>query len=173
MLIDKTSSGNVYGKKYGLRCNKLLESTASQAANDSSYKYSIAMSIQNSTQIYITNVDIAKGDVASLKTWLKENEVYFYYPLNEPTFEPFSDENQQKLNALTTYYGTTVMYTTDNLQPTINVDYIADTKLYINKQIKNAVTELQSQLASTLSLMPVETQAEMIENDTNNLLQSI
>lgn len=99
----------------------------------------------------------------------------FYSPKNENllTFEPFTEDIQQKLNALTTYYGTTVLYTTDELQPTINVDYIADTKLYINKQIKNAVTELQSQLASALSLMPTNVQAEMIENDTNNLLQSI
>lgn len=111
--------------------------------------------------------------VGEFKQFLATSPITTIYTLEEPTFEPFSEDIQQKLNALTTYYGTTNLYTTDDLQPTINVDYVADTKLYINKQIKNAVADLQSQLANTLSLMPLETQATMIENDTNNLLQSI
>lgn len=111
--------------------------------------------------------------VELLKKYLTEHNCKVIVRTETPTFEPFSEELQKKLIALTTYCGTTVLYTTDELQPTINIDYIADTKLYINKQIKNAVADLQSQLASTLSLMPTNVQATMIENDTNNLLQSI
>lgn len=111
--------------------------------------------------------------VELLKKYLTEHNCKVIVRTDTPTFEPFSEDIQAKLNALTTYYGTTVLYTTDDLQPTVNVNYVADTKLYINKQIKNAVAELQSQLANTLSLMPLETQAKMIENDTNNLLQTI
>lgn len=55
----------------------------------------------------------------------------------------------------------------------MQLDYVADTKLYIDKKIKELVTANTQKTANLLSLMPLSTQAAMIENDTNNILENM
>ena len=154
-VLDKTDiSGTVYTKFYCYQHEDKIE-----------YKLAIARSDFPSFSDTLTT--------EYLHQKLAELGVYFLVPLGTPTFEPFHEEIQQKLNALTTYSSTTVMYTTDELRPTINVNYVADTKLYINKRIKEEVEKIIQANANTLALLPTDVQATMIENDTNNLLQSI
>ena len=55
----------------------------------------------------------------------------------------------------------------------MQLDYVADTKLYTDKKIKELVTANTQKTANLLSLMPLETQAAMIDNDTNNILENM
>lgn len=109
--------------------------------------------------------------VAEFKEWVKNNDVYLMYTLKEPTFEPLPEEIQQKFKSLHTYYPTTVV--TNNANADMQLDYVADTKLYIDKKIKELVTANIQKTANLLSLMPLSTQAAMIENDTNNILDNM
>lgn len=109
--------------------------------------------------------------VAGFKEWVKNNDVYLMYTLKEPTFEPLPEEIQQKFKSLHTYYPTTVV--TNNANADMQLDYVADTKLYIDKKIKELVTANIQKTANLLSLMPLSTQAAMIENDTNNILDNM
>lgn len=109
--------------------------------------------------------------VAGFKEWVKNNDVYLMYTLKEPTFEPLPEEIQQKFKSLHTYYPTTVV--TNNANADMQLDYVADTKLYIDKKIKELVTANIQKTANLLSLMPLSTQAAMIENDTNNILENM
>lgn len=109
--------------------------------------------------------------VAEFKEWVKNNDVYLMYTLKEPTFEPLPEEIQQKFKSLHTYYPTTVV--TNNANADMQLDYVADTKLYIDKKIKELVTANIQKTANLLSLMPLSTQAAMIENGTNNILDNM
>lgn len=89
----------------------------------------------------------------------------------EPTFEPLPPETIEAYKALHTYYPTTVV--TNNANADMQLDYVADTKLYIDKKIKELVTANIQKTANLLSLMPLSTQAAMIENGTNNILDNM
>lgn len=62
------------------------------------------------------------------------------------------------------------------VDPDIKVTYTADTKNYIDGKVSAKVASIIRQYrlntANLLSLMPMETQAAMIENDTNNILEN-
>lgn len=99
------------------------------------------------------------------------------YRLKEPALEELSEEDKASIRALKTYYPTTVI-TADGgeLDPDIKVTYTADTKNYIDNKVSAKVASIIRQYrlntANLLSLMPMETQATMIENDTNNILEN-
>ena len=113
---------------------------------------------------------IEENNAAVLK-YLETHPLYFVAQLNVPVFEPLPEETQQKFKALHTYYPTTVV--TNNANADMQLDYVADTKLYIDKKIKELVTANTQKTANLLSLMPLSTQAAMIENDTNNILENM
>lgn len=93
-------------------------------------------------------------------------------------FVPLPQSEQNAIRALKTYYPTTVI-TADGgeLDPDIKVTYTADTKNYIDNKVSAKVASIIRQYrlntANLLSLMPMETQAAMIENDTNNILNNL
>ena len=95
----------------------------------------------------------------------------------ETEFVPLPQSEQSAIRALKTYYPTTVI-TVDGgeLDPDIKVTYTADTKNYIDNKVSAKVASIIRQYrlntANLLSLMPMETQAAMIENDTNNILEN-
>lgn len=113
---------------------------------------------------------IEENNAAVLK-YLETHPLYFVAQLNVPVFEPLPEETQQKFKALHTYYPTTVV--TNNANADMQLDYVADTKLYTDKKIKELVTANTQKTANLLSLMPLSTQAAMIENDTNNILENM
>lgn len=91
--------------------------------------------------------------------------------LNTPIETDLPPETIEAYKALHTYYPTTVV--TNNANADMQLDYVADTKLYIDKKIKELVTANTQKTANLLSLMPLSTQAAMIENDTNNILDNM
>lgn len=121
--------------------------------------------------------------VETFKAWLREKNEYgkpmrLTYETETTEFIPLPQSEQNAIRALKTYYPTTVI-TTDGgeLDPDIKVTYTADTKNYIDGKVSANVASIISQYqlntANLLSLMPMETQATMIENDTNNILNNL
>lgn len=90
------------------------------------------------------------------------------YILATPIEHDLTPELLAKFEQLHTYYPTTNLFASDNAG--VEVQYLADTKLYIDGKLKSLVAQYHANQAATLSLMPLETQAEMIQNDTNNIL---
>lgn len=103
--------------------------------------------------------------------------LYVLYETISTEFVPLPQSEQNAIRALKTYYPTTVI-TADGgeLDPDIKVTYTADTKNYIDNKVSAKVASIIRQYrlntANLLSLMPMETQAAMIENDTNNILEN-
>ena len=90
------------------------------------------------------------------------------YRLDSPIEHDLSPELIATYQKLHTYYPTTNLFTNDDAG--LEVQYLADTKLYIDSKLQSLVAQYHANQAVTLSLMPLETQAEMIQNDTNNIL---
>ena len=88
----------------------------------------------------IIYIRIAKQSptVTDLKTYLTENPITVVYQLATPTIEVIETDLD-----LSTYYCVTNVTNADNANMTI--EYIADTKTYID----NKLTELVSQLVTT------------------------
>lgn len=79
-------------------------------------------------------------DLETFKQFLDENEVYIQLPLAEPIFTAFNEEIQTKFKALCTYYGVTNVYNNEGSYTKLN--YVADTKLYIDNKIKEVATAI-------------------------------
>lgn len=114
-----------------------------------------------------------KPTVEEFKAWLTQQKeagtpVELVYKTAEETWEPLPEETQKILNALHTNYPTTVVSNSEETE--MELSYIADTKNYTDRKIEEAVSAQTQNLANLLSLMPLSTQAAMIENDTNNIL---
>ena len=93
------------------------------------------------------------------------------YVRDTPTWEPLPSATQSALNALTTYKGhTTVSVATGGPEPDITLEYVADTKTYIKNEHAKMQAEFDRQIAAILALLPAETQAAMINNETSALL---
>lgn len=122
------------------------------------------------------NENVATVD--EFKAWLVENPLKIAYETTNPEFVPLPQSEQNAIRALKAYYPTTVI-TADGgeLDPDIKVTYTADTKNYIDGKVSAKVASIlrqyQADTANLLSLMPMETQATMIENDTNNILNNL
>lgn len=136
------------------------------------YRYSD----QQSMQSQYFNTDIATKE--EFIKWMENNPLTMVYKTEETEFIPLPQSEQNAIRALKAYYPTTVI-TADGgeLDPDIKVTYTADTKNYIDGKVSAKVASIlrqyQADTANLLSLMPMETQATMIENDTNNILNNL
>lgn len=90
------------------------------------------------------------------------------YKLDKPIEHDLTPELIAKFEQLHTYYPTTNLFASDNAG--VEMRYLADTKLYIDNKLQSLVAQYHANQAALLSLMPLETQATMIENDTDNIL---
>ena len=119
-----------------------------------------------------------KDEVGTLLLWrdsLKENPITILYVTDSEEFVPFDEETQTALNNLRTYYPTTVITNSEDCE--MEVEYVADTKNYIDNKISenvaSVISQYQTNVANLLSLMPLSVQAGMVENDTNNILENV
>ena len=119
-----------------------------------------------------------KHEVGTLLLWrdlLKENPITILYVTDSEEFVPFDEETQTALNNLRTYYPTTVITNSEDCE--MEVEYVADTKNYIDNKISanvaSVISQYQTNVANLLSLMPLSVQAGMVENDTNNILENV
>lgn len=106
-------------------------------------------------------------DVAAFKKWAADR-LTIYYALAAPIEHDLTPDLIAKFEQLHTYYPTTNLFASDNAG--VEMRYLADTKLYIDNKLQFLVAQYHANQAATLSLMPLETQATMIGNDTDNIL---
>lgn len=104
-----------------------------------------------------------------------DTEAEVYYKLDSEEFVALGKETQTALNNLHTYYPTTVMSNSEDCE--MEVEYVADTKNYIDNKISanvaSIISQYQTNVVNLLSLMPLSVQAGMVENDTNNILENV
>lgn len=123
---------------------------------------------KNSFTVYVSDTD-------TIET-AKEHLYYkIIYETDAEEFVPLPQETQTALNNLRTYYPTTVITNSEDCE--MEVEYVADTKNYIDNKISANVASIISQyrtnVVNLLSLMPLSVQAGMVENDTNNILENV
>lgn len=109
------------------------------------------------------------------ETFFVDNPIKFVYQLAEPYFEPFPEEIQKQYRKLKSCAGTTHAWVDDPLQPEVSFRYVKDSKLILGK-LEDRLTALeagQAQTAAAFSYLPPEIQAEMIETETRELMNSI
>lgn len=129
-------------------------------------------------QPMMVNAIIHVSDTDTIMTAKEHMHYKVIYETIESQFVPLPQSEQNAIRALKTYYHTTVI-TVDGgeVDPDIKVTYTADTKNYIDNKVSAKVASIIRQYrlntANLLSLMPMETQAAMIENDTNNILENV
>lgn len=149
-----------------------------QAYYDSGDTCSFTLSTRDGNCLYFkfgSTSDIS--DLEKFEKWILEKRPVVIYKTKDLQFIPLPQSEQNAIRALKTYYPTTVI-TADGgeLDPDIKVTYTADTKNYIDNKVSAKVASIIRQYrlntANLLSLMPMETQAAMIENDTNNILEN-
>lgn len=147
-------------------CNQSTWGSKSEAA----YTVEATMDFNLSFTRLGVNQDTPVAEtINKLKEWISNNDLYFIAQLVTPATTPITDpELIVKLNALHTYYGITNLFCTDNAGQ--RIQYLADTKLYIDNKLQSLVAQYHANQAAMLSLMPLETQATMIGNDTDNIL---
>ncbi len=108
------------------------------------------------------------GSREKFNQWLSDKKVMVCYPLETPIEQDLTPELIAKFEQLHTYYPTTNIFASDNAG--VEARYLADTKLYIDSKLQSLVAQYHANQAAVLSLMPLETQATMIQNDTDNIL---
>lgn len=141
------------------------------------YKKDTGITINNLGILCITLPEEVELTLDAYKQYLADNPLHVLYKGDSEEFVPLPQSEQNAIRALKTYYPTTVI-TVDGgeLAPDIKVTYTADTKNYIDNKVSTKVASIIRQYrlntANLLSLMPMETQAAMIENHTNNILEN-
>lgn len=89
----------------------------------------------SSTSIYVSYNEITS--LNDFKTWLNKNPITVYYQLATPTEEDIPAELLSQLKELQTYVTTTnVMFEASDVYPIVDLEYIADTKTYIDNKFK-------------------------------------
>lgn len=142
------------------------------------YKKDTGITINILGILCITLPEEVELTLDAYKQYLADNPLHVLYKDDSEEFVPLPQSEQNAIRALKTYYPTTVI-TADGgeLDPDIKVTYTADTKNYIDGKVSAKVASIlrqyQADTANLLSLMPMETQATMIENDTNNILNNL
>ena len=125
----------------------------------------------NNGRLFVNIEKTKASTVEEFKAWLKSNNVKVVYKTKQTEFVPLPRQEQEAIRALQTYYPTTVVSNSEDVE--MELSYVADTKNYTDRKIEEAVSAQTQSLANLLSLMPLSTQAAMIENDTNNILDNM
>ena len=110
------------------------------------------------------------NDIEELKTYIGENVINILYELPEPIEHDLPPEVIEAYKKLHTNYPVTTVL--NDAGAGMKVEYVADTKNYTDNKIAESVKNQMQNLTNLLSLMPMETQAAMIENDVNRILES-
>ena len=121
--------------------------------------------------LYIRVKQERADTVEKLKEWLKTHNVTVIYGLAKPIEKDIPQEALTAYKKLHSNYPSTVVQNTEGAG--MELSYVADTKNYTDNKIKEAVSAQTQSLANLLSLMPLSTQAAMIETDTNNILDNM
>ena len=123
-------------------CDKYRNVDYAYNSND----YGIYSDNSVNTRMYFRPISSDIANVTEFKSWIQSNPLTIWYETAEETFVPLTESEQTDLEALTTYFPTTIITVeAGELAPEIEVEYVADTKTYID----NKFAELAQNLAAT------------------------
>ena len=160
IVLDGSENWGVYAAYEGfsvgpifdtprLRSEGFSERFVCETGSTNLGKYTLLWLGVNNHNIYFVrvpqyNAELSDSGLQDWKDYLAENPLTILTYADEETFAPLSESEQSALNALTTYYPTTVL---DNDQGCeMSVQYIADTKAYIDKKI----SAIQAAIVNTI-----------------------
>lgn len=107
-------------------------------------RYSVVINPKETGVIWdlenITIADTRFTDVDTANSILAEEQPEFIYALAEPIETPLTEEEIQAYKALHTNYPNTTIYNSDGAGT--EVEYVADTKLYVDNKIASEVEKL-------------------------------
>ena len=109
-------------------------------------------------------------DITGIKDFCRKIDAKFYYTLESPIEHDLPPEVIEAYKKLHTNYPVTTVL--NDAGAGMSMSYVADTKNYTDNKIAESVKNQMQNLTNLLSLMPMETQAAMIENDVNRILES-
>lgn len=118
-------------------CNKLLTTNAISTTLEEAIK------VLNNAMYVVLNKIRGLNTTELFKSWLQSNPITVYYQLSTPTEEDIPTELLTQLKQLQTYSGeTNISFEASDVYPTIDLEYIKDTKKYIeSKTDLNAFVE--------------------------------
>lgn len=110
-------------------CNKLLTTDAISTTLEEAIK------VLNNTMYVVLNKIRGLNTTELFKSWLQSNPITVYYQLSTPTEEDIPTELLTQLKQLQTYSGeTNISFEASDVYPTIDLEYIKDTKKYIESK---------------------------------------
>lgn len=133
----------------------------------SCFRYGLRRDPLTGVCCYYIGTDEGVTDIATANTWLQNNPVTLYYAIN-PIRTPLTAEQLAEIEKLSTFYSVTNI--SNDADCGMKVKYIVDSKNYIDNKLALQAKAREEEIMSMLLLLPEETQAKMIEKDTNNLL---
>lgn len=145
-------------EKFDYSMKKVVSETGSYKVNKELY----TIDVKENTFLIKINAD------DTIQTAKEHLHYSVMYNTTQTEFVPLPRQEQEAIRALQTYYPTTVVSNSEDME--MKLSYVADTKNYTDRKIEEAVSVQIQSLANLLSLMPLSTQAAMIEADTNNIL---
>lgn len=138
-----------------------------------------AMTVNNNGLTIVYSTSASHGQV-----WCKANDYtdlnsfkemingqYLYYELAEPITTPLTSEEIAEIEKLSTFYSVTNI--SNDFDCGMKMTYVVDAKNYIDNQLALQAKVREEEMMSMFLLLPEETQAAMIENDTNNLISGM
>lgn len=97
----------------------------------------MGISYTNTLDIQLDKSNLSTQDLTGFKTWLNKNPITVVYQLAMPTEGDIPAELLSQLKELQTYATTTnVMFEASDVYPIVDLEYIADTKTYIDNKFK-------------------------------------
>lgn len=110
-------------------CNKLLTTDTISTTLEEAIK------VLNNAMYVILNKIRGLNTTELFKSWLQSNPITVYYQLSTPTEEDIPTELLTQLKQLQTYSGeTNISFEASDVYPTIDLEYIKDTKKYIESK---------------------------------------
>lgn len=105
--------------------------------NENIHKHDFFLDIGQKLNIFVPKTFVQIGNNQELKQYLQQNPITVYYQLATPTEEDIPAELLSQLKELQTYVTTTnVMFEASDVYPIVDLEYIADTKTYIDNKFK-------------------------------------
>lgn len=126
-------------------CDKFINSSTSWDFKGEGYYSDHAV---NRIKYFNVSADIS-SDVAGWRTWLQSNNVTLAYQLKNPVITNLTTEQISALKQLRTYQGITNIMTDSDPNVGMNVEYAADTKMYID----NKINEVLQNIAQTQQIL--------------------
>lgn len=128
-------------------CNKYRQKLSAWAIQD----YAVYSDSNNAQKYFRPPHEGFEMNIDAWKTFLNTNPLTVVYETETTEFVPLPQSEQNAIRALETYYPTTVI-TTDGgeLNPDVELDYVADTRNFVLVQIKEIA---QKQLATDALLL--------------------